>query len=174
MSGREGGRGRRRRPFRRDGRQDHFGQGQDSRSEGKNRGDPWKRPREKPRELSVCDKNGVLYERPRWTAPRLNTDPLPVPVCVRCGQPITDLHAALTDKSTGGVVHFDCAMAELAARESLEEGDRLSYIGGGRFGVVYFEHAQPKIFKIKKVIEWEMPENRPLWREDIADHFSLT
>ena len=122
------------------------------------------------------DKNGVPYERLRWTAPALNTDPMPAPECARCGKPIADLHAALTDRN-GGVVHFDCVMAELTERESLETGDALSYIGGGRFGIVRFDNpgrGEAGRFTIKKILEWEDKENRADWRGTVADHYSIT
>ncbi|GHV85464.1 hypothetical protein AGMMS50230_10720 [Spirochaetia bacterium] len=122
------------------------------------------------------DKNGIPYERFIWTVPQLNTDPLPAPDCVRCGKPITDIHAALTDRN-GEAVHFDCVMTELAEHETLEEGDTLSYIGGGRFGIVHFNNpgrVETKKFTIKKILEWENKENRAEWRGVIADHYSIT
>ena len=115
-----------------------------------------------------------LHERPKWMPPQLLTSPIPAPLCPICKKPIKELASALIDKVSGEAAHFDCVRDSIVQNEVLDAGDVITYIGGGRFGVVYFEHAQPKIFKIKKVIEWEMPENRPLWREDIADHFSLT
>ena len=122
------------------------------------------------------DKNGALYEQPRWIAPKMNTDPMPDLKCSRCGQPITDSHAALTDKNTGDPVHFDCVMAELAEQESLEAGDVLSYIGGGRFGIVHFNNGkgESRNFVIKKIVEWEDKEKRAEWRGVIADHYSIT
>jgi hypothetical protein len=101
---------------------------------------------------------------------------MPAPECVRCGKPIADLHSALTDRN-GGVVHFDCVMAELTERETLETGDALSYIGGGRFGVVRFGNpgrGEAGRFTIKKILEWEDKENRAEWRGTVADHYSIT
>jgi len=143
------------------------------------KGDSWN-PKQASRSPAPVkyDKNGIPYERPRWIAPKLNTDPMPVPICARCGKPITDLYAALTDVHAGGAVHFDCVMVELAKREILEEGDTLSYVGGGRFGIVHFansgEKRGQKAFTIKKVFEWEDKEKRAEWRDVIADHYSIT
>jgi hypothetical protein len=84
----------------------------------------------------------------------------------------------LTDKQTGNPIHFDCVVAELSKHENLEEGDVLSYIGGGRFGIVHFNHSgrrgETGGFTVKKILEWEDKENRAEWRNLIADHYSIT
>lgn len=124
--------------------------------------------------------DGVLYDKPRWTPPKYNTDPLPSPDCAFCGKPITDIHSAFTDKQTGDPVHFDCVVVKLSEYESLDEGDVISYIGGGRFGVVHFSdpgtpgEVPGKKFTIKKIVEWEVTEHRAEWRDTIADHYSIT
>jgi hypothetical protein len=183
----------RRRPFKKEGRVPDnrpgpekqgqgFGPGQNSRQNRNSnvKGEFWKHKRgeKSPGTASKYNKNGELYDRPRWTAPSLNTDPLPSPNCIRCGQPISDLHAALTDKRTGEPIHFDCVIAELAEHEILETGDLISYIGGGRFGIVHFANPDSRReagnFTIKKIIEWENKENRAEWRGVIADHYSIT
>jgi hypothetical protein len=122
------------------------------------------------------DKNrGVIYERPKWSPPKISAEPIPAPVCPYCGRPIRDLSAALTDKNTGEAVHFDCVIGRIAEGEVLEKGDSVIYIGGGRFGVVHFPNSQDaRNFKIKKILEWENREDRAPWRRIIADHFSVT
>jgi hypothetical protein len=78
-------------------------------------------------------------------------------------------------------VHFDCVAAKIAAEETLERGDTVTYIGGGRFGIVHFEGTgipgrggERKTFQIKKIIEWENKDNRADWRSTISDHYSVT
>ena len=124
-----------------------------------------------------------FIERPKWTPPKMNTDPLPVPDCPWCGKPIRDLSQAITDKDTGVPVHFDCVAARIGEGERLEKGDTISYIGGGRFGIVCFggENSQDRNtasgrhdFKIKKIIEWENKDKRAEWRSVICDHYSIT
>jgi len=171
LNGRDNGR---RRPSRKDRHN------QDRRGPPNNpKGDFWgRKPNNRDTQPVKYNKDGVPYERLRWTAPALNTDPLPVPTCTRCGQPITDLHAALTDTQAGGTVHFDCVIAELEKREQLEEGDTLSYVGGGRFGIVRFanpsERKGQRAFTIKRILEWEDKDQRADWRGLIADHYSIT
>jgi hypothetical protein len=82
----------------------------------------------------------------------------------------------MTDNG-GGTVHFDCVIKELTNREFLEEGDTISYVGGGRFGVVNFGKGggnDQKAFTIKKILEWENKDERADWRGIVADHYSIT
>ena len=170
MNGRDN-RGRRR-PFR--GRNSERSERQSGNArDGKPRDDFQAR---KPGEKPVFDKKGVPVGRSSWTAPVQNTEPLPVFNCVRCGLPVTDPHSALSDKKNGKPVHFDCVMAELSEQEKPDEGDVLSYIGGGRFGIVHFNNGNngEKNFLIKKILEWENKEQRAQWRDAIADHYSVT
>lgn len=131
-------------------------------------------------------KNRPRSDRPRWTPPGLNTDPLPEPECGYCGRPIQDIGSALEDRASGAPVHFDCVIARLAEGEKLEKGDVLSYIGGGRFGIVHFSESRAefrnrfppdlpgRVFTIKKIFEWEEKNHRPGWRVSVADHYSIT
>ena len=119
-------------------------------------------------------------ERQRWVPPKLNTEALPVPDCSWCGKPIRDISQAISDKTSGVPIHFECVTERIAENEKLEKGDTITYIGGGRFGIVSFNNAQSSqsggsgAFKIKKIIEWENNENRALWRDEIREHFSVT
>jgi hypothetical protein len=101
--------------------------------------------------------------------------PLPTPECPVCGKPIKDISSALTDKVSESPAHFDCVLGKVTEGEIQEKGDVVSYIGGGRFGVVHYANPQDVGgFKIKKIIEWENTEKRADWRKTIADHFSVT
>jgi hypothetical protein len=115
------------------------------------------------------------FERPKWTPVKLPQVPLDVPDCPICGKPIKDISSALTDKVSGNPAHFDCVLGKIADNEIREKGDVISYLGGGRFGVVHYADPRDvKRFKIKKIIEWEDKENRVEWRKNVADHFSVT
>ncbi|MDR0690349.1 MAG: hypothetical protein LBG08_08825 [Spirochaetaceae bacterium] len=150
----------RRRPFRRRDRDN-----ENWSREGKKKADP---PR-------YDVDQGVIYERLKWIPPRTSKEPIPSPNCPCCGKPIKDIAAALTDKSTGQPAHFDCVVAKIEQHESLENGEVIAYLGGGRFGVVRFNHSQnSRNFSIKKILEWEDKENRAEWRKTIADHYSIT
>ena len=95
------------------------------------------------------------------------------PVCEKCGQPITDMSTAIENKTSGKPIHFDCALKILSEQERVEEGDRITYIGQGRFGIVNFPNIHDmKHFSIKKIIEWENKENKPVWRNEMAELYS--
>jgi hypothetical protein len=116
-----------------------------------------------------------LYERSRWTAPKLPVDPIPGPDCPWCGKPIKDVASALSEKDTGLPVHFDCVLARIYKTESLENNDIICYIGGGRFGIVHYNNPpDTRDFRIKKVLEWENKDTRQEWRSFISDHYSVT
>jgi len=72
-------------------------------------------------------------------------------------------------------VHFDCAINKIIEEEVLERGDTVSYIGGGRFGIIHYNNP-PDIrdFKIRKVLELENKEDRSEWRVAISDYFTIT
>jgi len=127
------------------------------------------------------DKKSPLFDRPTWTPPQLSTGSIPQPDCPYCGKPIKDLSAAIADRNTGEPVHFDCVAARIAGGETLDSGDVVTYIGGGRFGIVHFpgmirdavqgrelsaagDSYDTKNFQIKKIFEWEDKENRAPWR----------
>jgi len=115
------------------------------------------------------------YDRPQWTPPKLSSEPIPVPDCPYCGKPIKDLTVAISDKNSGQAVHFDCIISRISQSEKLEHGDIISYIGGGRFGIVnYSNSSNSQSFVIKKILEWEIKENRAEWRQTVSDHFSVT
>ncbi|MGN0728943.1 hypothetical protein [Treponema sp.] len=95
------------------------------------------------------------------------------PVCEVCGQGIRDISTAINSRNSEGLIHFDCALESLSKRESLDPGDKLAYIGQGRFGVIHFASpADTKHFTIRKIIEWEEKDKKPEWRSEIADLYS--
>jgi hypothetical protein len=127
---------------------------------------------EKPR---FDKQKGTLIDRPQWVPPKLGQNQLPRSECPYCGKPVNDLSSALSDPATGTPIHFDCVLRKLSDRESLQEGESLTYIGGGRFGVIQFPNPQDTShFVIKRIIQWEDKEKRAHWRRTVADNFSLT
>lgn len=118
---------------------------------------------------------GLLYDRPKWVPPPPSSVAMPAASCAWCDKPIKDISAALSEPDTGKPVHFDCVIDRIVERETLENGDTVSYIGGGRFGVIHFNNPpDTRDFSIKKIFEWENKENRSEWRNVISDIFSVT
>jgi hypothetical protein len=162
----KGDRGRRRRPFR--GRAQDHGQPASADTHAK------KADFRQAVEIAA-DKNKKTHERPQWTPPKMSTEPLPIPDCPYCGKPIKEITMAISDKTTGQAVHFDCVISRISQNEKLEHGEIISYIGGGRFGIVRHDNnAGTQGIIVKKIFEWEIKENRAEWRQAISDHFSVT
>jgi len=167
-SGRGGdNRGPHRKPFK---RRDNQPQNKDSPKNGK-----------KPVDLSLesvgkFEKKRVSFvERPKWVPPKPPALPLPSASCAWCGKPIKEMSTAISEPVSGNPVHFDCAINRIIEEETLERGDTVSYIGGGRFGIIHYNNP-PDIrdFKIRKVLEWENKETRSEWRVAISDYFTVT
>lgn len=94
-------------------------------------------------------------------------------ICSECGQPITDMYMAMADKADGNPMHFDCVLNILSKREHLQDGEKLIYIGQGRFGVVYFENVHDyRHFTIRRIVEWEEHDKKYDWRNEIAELYS--
>ncbi|MDR3312608.1 MAG: hypothetical protein LBS64_05700 [Spirochaetaceae bacterium] len=96
-----------------------------------------------------------------------------VHTCPRCGQAIQDIPSAFTDRNSGEPIHFECAMEILQQEERCREGEKIIYIGQGKFALVYFENPEdPRHFSIRREITWERSEQRIPWRTEIAGLFS--
>ena len=94
-------------------------------------------------------------------------------ICAKCGQPITEIASSLCDKKSGEPIHFECALNEVQAGETLGENEKIAYIGQGRFGVLYFENPRDqRKFTIKKIIEWEDREKTSEWRDELSGLYS--
>lgn len=94
----------------------------------------------------------------------------PAHVCPKCGELIKDVCSALSDKTTGKPVHFDCIIESLKQNEDLKPSEEIIYIGAGNFAVVYFENPRfRKNFKIIKLIEWEDKNSVCEWKGEIAE-----
>ncbi len=96
-------------------------------------------------------------------------------VCELCGKsiPSEDMDSALSNRETGNPAHFDCVLNQVSERERLGNGERIAYIGQGKFAVLYFANSNDlRKFTIQRTIEWENREKRLGWRDEIAEIFS--
>ncbi|GAB1483048.1 hypothetical protein MASR2M78_18640 [Treponema sp.] len=150
-------------------------QGPDTGAERKGQERKGRRSKPNQAHFDKSPNRGPAPERLHWTPTRTSAPNLPKPECPRCGLPIDDLAAAVNDHDTGAPAHFDCIVARIADSEHLSEGDKVVYIGGGRFGVIHFDNSnEPKKFQIKKTVQWEEKDKRAPWRRDVADQYSST
>lgn len=96
-----------------------------------------------------------------------------MPECPMCHQPITELVTALADKESGEPVHFDCVLEKIQSEEKLVPGQKITYIGQGRFAVVTFPNVHDtRNFTIERIIEWEERDKKFEWRSEIAGLYS--
>ena len=94
-------------------------------------------------------------------------------ICAFCGKPVTEVSTALAHKETGEPVHFDCVLEHLQSQEKLMPGQKVTYIGQGRFAVVYFPNVHDtRNFTIERIIEWEKRDAKFEWRTEMAGLYS--
>jgi hypothetical protein len=93
-------------------------------------------------------------------------------LCSRCGEEIENIAEALCDRQTGEPVHFDCVLSLLREQEPLNPGERIVYIGQGRFAVTSQGDQYDKSFHISRIIEWENETVSAEWRKEISSLFS--
>ena len=64
-------------------------------------------------------------------------------------------------------------MRQLSERETLAPNEKISYIGQGRFAVIYFDNPRDqRHFTIKKIVEWEPRDQKCAWREELSGLYS--
>lgn len=93
-----------------------------------------------------------------------------LPVCSICGKNIRNLTTAIASKDDNTPVHFDCILKKLTEQESLENNEKICYLGGGSFGIVRQKPgSDSKHFFIRKRIQFEEQESVLEWRKDISN-----
>lgn len=93
-------------------------------------------------------------------------------VCSKCGKQIADMTNAISD-ADGNAMHFDCVVEMLKEKETMTDGQQMTYIGNGRFAVVSFENPRDlRKFKIEKIIEYEDKSKTVSWRDEMAGLYS--
>jgi hypothetical protein len=126
-------------------------------------------------EAKLDKRRGGLFDRPKWVPPVPPAVPLPSASCAWCDKPIKTISEAISEPDSGKPVHLECVINRIIERETLETGDTVGYIGGGRFGIIHYNNPPDvRDFKIKKILEWENKETRSEWRVTLCDHFSVT
>jgi hypothetical protein len=79
----------------------------------------------------------------------------PFDTCVLCGEKIDGIAGCFSFNN--GYAHFDCVLNALREREHLEEGETISYLGSGSFGICRKDDEGK--FTIVKKIEVENKED---------------
>jgi hypothetical protein len=91
------------------------------------------------------------------------------PPCCVCGKPILDILSALLHQEKGEPAHFDCVSKELLEKETLEDGERFTYLGSGSFGIIRQGRAgDPSSIVIRKKIQYEDKEKTAVWKRTLS------
>ena len=105
--------------------------------------------------------------------------PNPVPErtyapCPVSGEEIDDIFTAIADPQTGRPAKFDSVLEKIAATETLQEDERIAYIGRGAFGIVAMEKGEnnrPHLV-VRKRIEYEPSSDAQGWRKELSPGIS--
>lgn len=83
-------------------------------------------------------------------------------ICPRCNKKIDTIASALTSPS-GDYIHFDCALEEIKSEEKPRDGQVVSYIGSGNFGLC--EKDESGKWAILKTIQYESSDKNKQIKE---------
>jgi hypothetical protein len=90
------------------------------------------------------------------------------PECPICRKPVREISSAIAYQSTNEPAHIECVINEISKTETLEQNERICYLGKGTFGIITARNtSSPLKFLIKKRIQYEN-SNAPVdWRKRI-------
>lgn len=98
---------------------------------------------------------------------------LPDLICETCGNPIRDVHNAISIGEEHKPVHFDCALKQLGENEELADDEKICYLGQGSFGVVLQKpRGELARYTVVRRIQIEEKDKKIPWRKQISSHIS--
>ncbi len=87
-------------------------------------------------------------------------------ICPICEEGVKELGNAMDFKGQGPA-HFDCVLRYLNESEKLSPGEKIVYIGSGKFGVILNKKNDSGVpFTITREIEFEDREREVPWRDE--------
>ena len=93
--------------------------------------------------------------------------------CLICNEPIKDMYTSIEYGDKDDPAHFECTVTLLSKQESLDERDRICYMGNGSFGIIEIQRRRrrgksyDRIVTIKKRIQVVNSDSRPPWRTEL-------
>lgn len=90
----------------------------------------------------------------------------PGTACAICGEKIDSIAQAVTSPS-GAYVHFDCALEDIRKNYHVHEGQSVSYVGKGAFGIC--EKDEEGKWHILERIQYESPEANTRFKEYVEE-----
>ena len=83
------------------------------------------------------------------------------PQCPLCGEPVRDQKTAIVTPESRSSLTLTACCEDLAKREGLQPGEKITYLGRGTFGVVSYRSGAAGVpFTIRKRIDYEPPASR--------------
>ena len=123
-------------------------------------------------------KNNNRYKgknRPSWRSGGYRKQKAPTVAkftCTVCEEGIKEVGNAIDYQ--GGPAHFDCVIRSLTEKETLNKGEKIAYIGSGRFGVIINKKNDAGgPFTIIREIDVEDREKVLPWRDERKIYVSV-
>jgi len=108
------------------------------------------------------------YRRDRDRRPTDGQPDTQYPECPLCKKPVREISSAIAYKTTNEPAHIECIIEDIKKSETLEQNERICYLGKGSFGIVVAKNSSgPLKFSIKKRIQYEASNVPVEWRKRI-------
>jgi len=125
------------------------------------------------------DKKSNRYKgkhRPSWRSGgyrKKKSDTVALFTCPVCNEGVKEVGNAIDFKGEGPT-HFDCVIRSLTETEDLKPGEKIAYVGSGRFGVINNKKNSSGVpFTLLREIEVEDREKVLTWRDERKVHVSV-
>ncbi|MBN2618192.1 MAG: hypothetical protein JXR64_07775 [Spirochaetales bacterium] len=120
---------------------------------------------------NTSDKKNSRYKgknRPSWRSGgyrKKKSSSVALYTCPVCNEGIKEVGNAID--YLGGPSHFDCVIRSLTEKENLKPGEKITYIGSGRFGVINYKKNDSGVpFTLIREIDVEDKEKTLPWRDE--------
>lgn len=130
--------------------------------------------------MSQNTKKGQPYKgkkRPNWRSGGYKKKKSNEPAkynCPICNEGVKELGNAIDYKGEGPA-HFDCVLRSLNETEKLNPGEKIIYIGSGRFGVILNKKNDSGVpFTLTREIDFEDRDRELSWRDERKVEVSST
>ncbi len=93
--------------------------------------------------------------------------------CPVCNEGVKELGNAI-DYQNQGPTHFDCVLRSLTEKENLKPGEKIAYVGSGRFGVITNKKNDSGVaFTLIREIDVEDRDKVLTWRDEKKVYVSV-
>lgn len=124
------------------------------------------------------DKKNNRYKgknRPSWRSGgyrKKKSNTVALFTCTVCSEGVKEVGNAID--YMGGPAHFDCVIRSLTEKEDLKKGEKITYIGSGRFGVINNKKNDSGVpFTLLREIDVEDRDKELPWRDSRKINVSI-